>query len=106
MAHDFGISRKKAGTERPDWENTTYFFGYCNAVMYKAFHHLECDMVISGSNDSFVISKTEMQNGLKEAIKLFDLSNYPDPKRMDDIKRFLQETEKDNNETEYVIWFG
>ncbi len=98
MAHDFEIRTK-------DKKRTAYFFGYCNAVMYRAFHHPECDAGISGCDAKFTITKNETLRGLSKAIRLFDRSHYPDPTRMDDIKSFYTQCLADSDDTEYVIWF-
>ena len=84
MAHDFGIRNLDNGT---DW---VFFFGYCNGVMYKAFNKPQCDMIISGDNSVHRITEEEALTALKEAIDIFDNSNYPDPNRMNDIKSFYK----------------
>lgn len=89
MAHDFSI-RVKSSTER---DKVAYFFGYANGVMYKAFGHPECNMMFSGSGVEIDIDRKTAVKSLKAAISLFSQMDYPDPKRMDDLKAFLKRIE-------------
>jgi hypothetical protein len=99
MAHDFIITDvldaiDPAGDPFDDLEKMRTgqhadFFGYGDAAMYKAFNAMNFDNGPSGSCDGKVISKAEAVAGLEMAITL--LASYPDPKRADDIKRYLRD---------------
>ena len=99
MAHDFYIHRKN------EKEKIFAFYGYCNGVMYKAFEHPECDMLISGDGSIHHITKTDAIKGLNQAIRVFNDSHYPDPTRMDEIKDFLKNIVFDKPDTLYTIAF-
>lgn len=99
MAHDFGIRNTKK-------KEYAYFFGYANGLMYRAFGDHKHNMVISGDNRTETKSKSETEKALDWAIKEFDAMGYPDPTRMDDIKRFRQEMASDDPTDTYEVWYS
>ena len=74
--------------------------------MYKAFGEQKHDMLFSGDNGTEIKNKTETERALDWAIDRFDKMDYPDPNRMDDIKKFRQEMEEDGPTDEYEIWYS
>ncbi len=105
MAHDFMIRHNNNEDNR---EHTAVFCGYCNGVMYKAFGMQHHDMVVSGDGFSTTLSVREAKAALDWAIEYFDNSEYPDPHRMDSIKRFRREMDTDTFDDNgcCTIWFG
>jgi hypothetical protein len=99
MAHDFGIRNTKK-------EKYSYFFGYAGGLMYRAFGEIKHDMGISGDNGTEIKTKAETERALDRAIKEFDGMGYPDPTRLDDIKKFRQEMAADEPTDTYEIWFS
>ena len=100
MAHDFSI-RVKGSTER---EKVAYFFGYANGMMYEAFGHPECNMMLSGSGEEIDIDRKTAEKGLKAAISMLSQIDYPDTKRIDDLKAFLKRIENgDISEEQFTI---
>ena len=99
MAHDFGIRNTKK-------REFSYFFGYADGLMYRAFDEQKHDNVISGDNGTETKTKAETERALDRAIKEFDGMGYPDPTRLDDIKKFRQEMADDEPTDTYEIWFS
>ena len=100
MAHEFFIKSEKGN-------NTACFFGYCNGVMYRAFNHPEANAGVSGDGSQHKLSKTEAMSSLQKAIAYFDISEYPDPTRIDDIRDFCYASFIFDPEDEtYLIFFG
>lgn len=99
MAHDFGIRNTKK-------KEFTYFFGYAGGLMYHAFGEEKHDNFFSGDNGTETKTKAETERALDWAIKKFDCMGYPDPTRLDDIKRFRQEMVNDDPSDLYEIWYS
>lgn len=99
MAHDFGIRNKKK-------KEFTYFFGYANGLMYRAFNEQKHDAIFSGDNGIETKTKEETEKALDKAIREFDNMNYPDPNRLDDIKKFRQDMAGDDPNDMYEIWYS
>ena len=98
MAHDFGIRN----TKKKDF---TYFFGYAEGLMYEAFDEQKHNAFASGDNGRETKTKEETERALDKAISKFDKINYPDPGRLDDIKKFRKEMADDDPADTYEIWF-
>ena len=99
MAHDFGIRNIKQ-------KEYTYFFGFANGLMYRAFGEQKHYAFVSGDNGRETKSKEETEKALDWAIQAFDTMGYPDPHRLDDIKKFRQEMKNDEPADTYEVWFG
>lgn len=99
MSHDFGIRNKKK-------KNWAWFFGFANGLMYRAFHEEKHFAVFSGDNGMETKSKEETENALDWAIDTFDHMGYPDPTRLDEIKKFRKEMSNDNFNDTYEIWYS
>lgn len=100
MAHDFMIRHNENHRE-----HSAVFCGYCNGVMYKAFGMVQHDMLVSGDGSSTKLSVSAAKAALDWAIKYFDNSQYPDPHRMDNIKRFRREMDMFDDDGCCTIWF-
>ena len=99
MAHDFGIRNTKK-------KEFTYFFGYANGLMYKAFGDQKHDMGMSGDNKTELKTREETIRALDGAIEKFDKMGYPDVTRMDDIKEFRRSMENDPLTDTYEVWYS
>lgn len=99
MAHDFGIRE----LSHKDW---AFFFGYANGLMYRAFGEEKHALHFSGDNSRVVKTKAETVKALDKAISEFDSMNYPDPTRLDEIKKFRKDIENDDERKLYEIWFS
>lgn len=99
MAHDFGIRN----TKKKDF---SYFFGYADGLMYHAFHEEKHNTGFSGDNGTETKTKQETEKALDWAIQTFDKMNYPDPTRLDDIKKFRKEMVNDADTDTYQIWYS
>jgi hypothetical protein len=97
MAHDFGICNKRK-------KNYTFFFGYADALMYRAFGEQRPN-IFSGNGDKREKTKAEAEKALDYAIREFDRMGYPDPTRMDDIKQFRKEMLSDPDNDTYEVFF-
>ena len=102
MAHAFMIRHND------NEDDTAVFSGYCNGVMYEAFGMQGHNMYVSGDGLSTTIPVGEAKAALDRAIEYFDKSQYPDPHRMDSIKRFRREMDTDTFDDNdcCTIWFG
>ena len=98
MAHDFGINNKRK-------KNYTFFFGYADGLMYRAFNEQKHDAIFSGDGGKEEKTKAETEKALDFAIKEFDRMGYPDPSRMDDIKQFRKEMLSDPEGDTYEVFF-
>ena len=101
MAHDFFIQHKDGNDEY-----FAIFRGYCNGIMYKAFGMEIHDMIVSGDGFATSVSVFDAKTALDKAIKAFDESEYPDPRRMDNIKTFRQKMDQFPVNGSCLIWFG
>lgn len=99
MAHDFGIKNTKK-------EDFAFFFGYANGLMYHAFSEEKHDRIISGDDCVEIKTKAETEKALDLAIEQFDAMGYPDPQRLDAIKKFRQDMSGDAPTDTYDVWFG
>lgn len=104
MAHDFIVAwlddeeRVKARAD---------FYGYAEAVFYKAFDAESFDAGISGSGESKIITQEEAKDGLLFALNSDAITNYPDPNRIDAVRNFYEEYVKNADSSEkFVVWFG
>lgn len=99
MAHDFGIKRK---TEK----NFHYFFGYADGIAYSSFGMNHHNAFISGDGCVERVSAERGLNGLRTFVKKFDEIDYPDPKRANEIKAFLQYCESNPSDEEFDLYYG
>jgi hypothetical protein len=99
MAHDFAIRNIKK-------KESSWFFGYANGLMYRAFGDQKHDAGVSGDNGREIKSKAETEKALDIAIKNFDAMHYPDPHRLDDIKKFRQNMVNDDPADTYEVWYS
>lgn len=100
MAHDFCIRNiKKEGSK-------AYFFGFANGLMYHAFGDKHHYAGVSGDNGKELKTKFQVEKALDWAIAQFDTMGYPDPYRLNDIKRFRKEMVNDSFEDMYEVWYG
>ena len=99
MAHDFGIRN----TKRKEY---AYFFGYANGLMYEAFGEQKHNAIFSGDNGTEIKTREENEKALDYAIKTFDGMGYPDPSRLDAIKKFREDMAHDGAQDLYEIWFS
>ena len=99
MAHDFGIRNTKK-------KGFSYFFGYAEGLMYRAFGEEKHNRGISGDNGTEIKTKAETERALDRAIIEFDGMCYPDPTRLDDIKAFRREMANDGPTDTYEIWYS
>lgn len=99
MSHDFGIRNTKK-------REYTYFFGYADGLMYRAFGDQKHDMGLSGDNGVELKSKAETERALDRAIAEFDSMAYLDSKRLDDIKQFRQDMAGDDPTDTYEVWYS
>ncbi len=130
MAHDFEIRVKNAPVikkiihlgvhTKEGWipkEDKVYndvpdeykasFFGYAEGIMYRAFGMEEHCMGWSGDNVDIEIDRNTAIKGISKAIELFNQINYPDPKRMDEIKAFYQRMLNEFKDyQEYIICYS
>ncbi len=98
MAHDFGIMNKR--TRRTEW-----FFGYANALMYRAFGEEQHNAGCSGDGAEVIKTFQETKEALDKAIAEFDQMGYPDPTRLDEIKAFRKAMNEDEPTDLYVVGF-
>lgn len=96
MAHDFMI---QAGSER------TYFFGYAEGFLYRAFNATEHNAGVSGDGTSITISEEEMRSGLDRAEREWSKLGYPDQTRFDDILEFKRRFDAGKLSGPYRIGF-
>lgn len=99
MAHDFGIRNKK----NDKW---SFFFGYANGIMYDAFGEQKHNFGISGDGGRETKTKQDVMFALDDAIAEFDRMNYPDPTRLDEIKKFRKDMKSDEDTDTYEIWYS
>ena len=99
MAHNFAIKNTKK-------DGYTFFFGYANGLMYRAFGEQKHDAVFSGDNGEEIKTKKETEEALDNAIKWFDMKDYPDPTRMDEIKQFRKDMDNDAPDSTYLISYS
>lgn len=104
MAHDFGIfTKKRTGHTR----ECAFFHGFCEGVMYVVFDAEDHNMGISGDGSGFTVTYDKAKSALDTAILYFDHSEYPDPTRMDDIKRFRAKMDQElKDEKAFDVWFA
>lgn len=84
MSHEFSIKALDSG-------KIAYFDGYCNGIMYISFGAMEHNCGCSGDGKSVKINRATALVGMLQAIEFFNHSGYPDPSRMDAIKKFFNE---------------
>lgn len=99
MAHDFGIKN----TKKKDF---SFFFGYADGLMYRAFGEEKHDAFVSGDNGTEIKTKEETEKALDRAISEFNGMDYPDPDRMDEIKQFRKDMANDDPNDTYLIWYS
>ena len=99
MAHEFAIRNKK----NDKW---SFVFGYTNGIMYDAFGEQMHNNGMSGDGDLISKTKHEVMFALDHAIAEFDKMNYPDPCRMDDIRKFRKDMLSDDEYDTYEICYS